>query len=462
MPATCLFTGVELTPQTHEEHTIQESLGGRLKSRFVTCDEFNHSSSLIDSAPKVRFEPMLQVLSPLLPAYSQPGRTCISVEGEPEGLILEESRVTRPGHLILERSESGRPTRIAGDNERALRKLAEQVGMPGDGPAVASNSLPTTVRVTKRLTINCWEVEIAALKSILVTFDHLLRDFPTLRFTRFAELQPVRDLIRSAVDQRNIDPNVLRQYSLGLQYEKRGLYKRLRNQIEAHSAETEFEHVVFVAADGPSRTIDAVWLMFGFDPFGFRLCHNWTHEPFAYAFVNPILKNEKPTGLLKIVLGDELLCRPTDRSSVQRTDTKNEDVESVIATISKEHCDATSRAVLLVENRADDYVKDSILATAADAEPKEQSVSNQIRVRLIHLFRRDEDAGFLQELELILSTTADSIPRRLLGERIVPNPRETIDWSTIIGCYRQCLAKLVERFGLPGGVEMQIVRAIEE
>jgi hypothetical protein len=332
--------------------------------------------------------------------------------------------------------------------------------MCGAKITVSSSPLPTTVRVTKRLPINSWEVEIATLKSILLTFDHLLRDFPTLRFTRSAELQPARDLIRNAVYERNIDPNVLRQYSLGLQYEKRGSFKRLRKQLESHSAESEFEHVMFVAADGPSRTIDAVWLMFGFDPFGFRLCHNWTHEPFAYAFVNPILRNEKPTGLLNIVLGDELLCQRTDRISVQRNDRKNEDVESVIATISQEHCEAIGRAVLLVENKADDYVKDSILATAADAESEAQSVANQLRARLIHQFGRYEDTEFLQELDVILSTNADSIPRSLLAERIVRDSCEIIDWSTILGYYRQCLAKLVEQFGLPGGVE--IVRAIEQ
>src|SRR5947209_6385257 len=40
----CLFTGEPLGPRTKEEHTIQRSVGGRIRSTWVSSDAFNEAA----------------------------------------------------------------------------------------------------------------------------------------------------------------------------------------------------------------------------------------------------------------------------------------------------------------------------------------------------------------------------------------------------------------------------------
>lgn len=57
---TCLFTDAPLTSDTRIEHTILDSLGGRVTSRIVTSSEFNEQSAReVDLAAKQIYWPVL-------------------------------------------------------------------------------------------------------------------------------------------------------------------------------------------------------------------------------------------------------------------------------------------------------------------------------------------------------------------------------------------------------------------
>lgn len=306
---TCLFTGERLTPTTKEEHTIPEALGGRIKSRFVTSSEFNNlCGTRLDFVLKLAYEPLLNQLAPLLPRNCQPGMMPIDVPGDKPGLFLEGGRLTRQNILIVEKDGLGRPKAAVASDENALKKLARSMKKNSDEMRLSEVKATEATTYYKKVPIVSREIEIVALKSALLTFDHLLRGSLD-QFTRHPALAPVREFIRDAVIGQRPDSKMLGELSFGLQYEKRGLYDRLRGQIGVPA--TEFEHVMFASTEARKQTLELVWLVFGFDPFGFQICP-WSHGSFTYAVVNPVLRDEGYSGPHRLSNPGEPLCEPTD------------------------------------------------------------------------------------------------------------------------------------------------------
>src|SRR5271166_6319473 len=102
--ATCLFTGEALTPTTKVEHTIPRSLGGRIKSRVVSCDSFNaRCGERLDPYLARRYAHLMNVLSPLLSQEHRTGQLTVDAPGEPAGLVLVEGALTRKNVAIVER-----------------------------------------------------------------------------------------------------------------------------------------------------------------------------------------------------------------------------------------------------------------------------------------------------------------------------------------------------------------------
>jgi hypothetical protein len=446
---TCLFTGEPLTPTTREEHTIPESLGGRIKSRFVTSDTFNNlCGSRLDHTLKLPYEPLLNQLAPLLPRTSQPGRMAIDVPGEASGLVLEGGRVTRQGVLVVTRDEKGRPKTAVGEDEDALKKLARSMKKKPEEMKLSEIKATEAGTFYKKVPIVCREFEIVALKSILLTFDHLLRGSSD-HFTRHPDLGPARDFIRDAVIGQRADAKALGQFSLGLQYEKRGLYDHLRSQVGVPT--TDFEHVLFVSTEARTRTLEMVWLVFGFDPFGFQICP-WPHGSFTYAVVNPVLRDEGYSGPIRLANPGKPLCEPTDLCSIPWHMTEKDDPQPVMDRISQERRDAYGRAVKLVEMTCDENLIDCFCEAAVLSAEDERSVQGQVRARLIRMYgRKKDDSGFVAEADAALARRSEGVPSALLTRRLdLADPSDPIDWPSVIRLYRLCLGDLEQKFGLPG------------
>lgn len=258
---TCLFTGEVLTDSTKEEHTIPESLGGRIESRIVSSSDFNEKSgNYLDPILKSVYEPFLNHLAPLLPSANQPGKMAVEVPGEKSGLYLERGEISRK-NVVVTKDDDGKIVSATGENPKSLEKIGRQLGKEMKlslAPATDASFF------LKKSPVIAHEIEIAALRSAMLTFDHCL-DGNALRFTRDAQLDPVRRFVADAVTTRQIDSATLHGFSLGVQYEKLGLYKRLRQQVTVPP--TAFEHVLFAAANSSGRCLDLVWSVFGIDPF---------------------------------------------------------------------------------------------------------------------------------------------------------------------------------------------------
>ncbi len=444
---TCLFTGETLTPDTKVEHTIPESLGGRIKSQFVTSDRFNkRCGDLVDFVLKLPYEPMLNRLAPLLPRASQPGLMPVDIPGDPPGLALEGGAVTRPKLLVM-KDERGRPKTGIADDEEGLRKFARSMNKRFE--EVRLSTAPATEATTfyRKVPIIGREIEIAALKSAVLTFDHMLRGSPD-QFTRGPELKRVREFIRDAVLTERPDENTLGELSFGLQYERRALYDRLRDQVNV--PRTEFEHVLFASTRGGGQALQVVWLVFGFDPFGFQL-GSWPHAPFTYAVINPVLREEGYTGPHRLPDLSESLCVQTDRCSMPWNMKEGDDPQPILDEVSRERHAAFGRAVNLVEMTADQTLVGFFMESGELAKPEDKTVRQQVRARLIRMYgRKAGEPAFLDAVDATLARHEASMPGGLLTRAVSELGDEAPEWSSVLGYYRRCLTDLESSFGLPG------------
>ncbi len=307
--ATCLFTGEVLTPTTKVEHTIPRSVAGRIRSRDTSCDSFNElCGQRYDPFLARRYVQLMNVLSPLLSREHQTGQLAVDAPGEPHGLVLDGGAITRKKPAILERDPvSGMPRSAAAEDPRAIATIAKQAGWTSPTSKVIAPMEGDTVFIRKVPAI-CAELEIALLKSTLLTFDHLLGGGEA-SFARHDRLAAVRAFVKRAVIAEKINSIECNRFSLGYQYEKAGLYRKLRKRMPM--PETEFEHVLLAAGNAGYRTVDLVWVVFGFDPLGFRLCVDWDGGDFAFGVVNGVLADTSASEAIPLGLVDDSLCRPT-------------------------------------------------------------------------------------------------------------------------------------------------------
>lgn len=444
---TCLFTGEPLTPDTKVEHTIPESLGGRIKSQVVTSDTFNNlCGTRVDFILKLPYEPMLNRLAPLLPRTSQPGLMPIKVPSDPPGLALEGGAVTRPKLLIV-KDERGRPKTGIADDEEGLRKFARSMKQKFEEMRLSTAPATEATTFYRKVPIICREIEIAALKSAVLTFDHMLRGSPD-QFTRGSELKQVREFIRDAVLTERPDENTLGELSFGLQYERRALYDRLRDQVNV--PRTEFEHVLFASTRGGGQALQVVWLVFGFDPFGFQL-GSWLHAPFSYAVINPVLREEGYTGPHRLPDLNESLCVPTDRCSMPWNMKESDDPQPILDEVSRERHTAFRRAVKLVEMTADRTLVGCFGESGELAKPEYKSVRQQVCARLVRMYgRKSVETTFLDAVDATLARHDTAVLNGLLTRAVSGLGDEAPEWSSVLGYYRRCLTDLELNFGLPG------------
>ena len=313
MTPTCLFTGARLGPDTIIEHTIQRCLGGRILSNEVSSTEFNNRcGSFCDDALSSAYGFLLNRLAPLLPSASQPGAIKAISSTAPDGLVIEPGGIlARRGTVVVERYPNGHPKTVHGPDEASMRKFAKRAKMP-DNVTVISVPLTDDNVLTTHLRVISPELELAALKSLLLSFDCVMSRDPD-RFTRSRHLHGVRSMIQKSVEQKLVNGDVLIKHSLGIQLEKLAFYATLRDRMPFEK--TPFEHFMLVAGNLPARCIDAVWVVFGFEPFGFRLCDSYDGPDFCLGLVNPVLKGRSASEVVVLDPQDELLCRPTNRRS---------------------------------------------------------------------------------------------------------------------------------------------------
>lgn len=445
---TCLFIGEALTRQTHEEHTLLRAMGGRIRSRVVSCDKFNHrAGETVDRTLALVYAIHMNVLAPLLSTEHQPGLLAVSVPGDCPGLVLEHGALTLRNLAILSRDENGRPNRVMAPAVEASKRIARQLGMGKNveisfAPASQSSSFQLDCPTIRPA------IEVAALKACLLTFDHLLQDNPN-RFTRSTALVEVRRFIQKAVMDEDVDTSMCHRFSLGMQYDRLPLYRQMRRSIPFD--ETPFEHVLLVAGYAPERCIDIVWIVLGFDPFGFRVAHDWNGGSFAFGVVNGVMKGGGFSPAVPLVAPDTLLCHPTNLRSCNE-----EPVEANVQEINSRRLAAKAEAAYLVEMKAPDALQYNFVQNALCGPPSQRKIGAQILNRLQSFYGRTPDLK--RAVINVFRSNLRGELKQVLQEYIVDGSESAVNWPICLRIYQACLADLRSRFGLPSGDFVQETR----
>jgi len=400
---------------------------------------------------------MFNRLKPLMAREHGTARLEVMIPGDPNRYRLEPGgELTVVGRRIDQRDATGRPLAFAAEERAGVIAMAEALGLnPGDYTVtedMASRSDMTTRRVTGLTP----QMELAALKGALLTFDFVLRG-DRRRFTRSPRLAPLMQQIHDSVMHGPIAHDILTRVVHGIAYEELDDILRLRTTYGP--ARTEFEHVLIAAADPTAGTLDLVWLVADVDPFTFRLSRTWSEEPFTLMVGCGVLHEEEAFGPIEIPepfsLGPRGLRRthfilPATGAMMRPT------MEAAFREISEHRLAALQRAQNLVEHRCDGLVRSGIAIFTRLPEPGDaggNSVAAGLERRLRRLFAdRLAHAGGEQVFTAALHARLDAMDPAVRTETIASADVAAahVSWAAWIDTHRAILHDLEQPLGMPG------------
>lgn len=452
--ATCLFTDAELDKDTKVEHTIQRALGGRVRSKEVTSSTFNElCGGKVDPYFSGVYAETMRALGSYLSSEAKSASERFKIAGQDGWWQIDDrGRLAKSGNTVRY-DKQGTPLSAIGPSLELLKPTIRKLGVT---PFRQMEELPpqNDVIFPERAMIH-WRIEVAALKAILLTFDHLLKD-DSERFTRSVACVPVRQFIRKVVetDSDGTSTEPLAEYSLGLQYDQDylDLYEKLRN--DANLPTSSFGHTLIVSANLATRTVDAVFWAFETDPYAFRLTREWQGDTFTVVMTNGILLRQEASQAIRLQQG-HLLGRYNNRRNRMRVTIPltQQDRMSAATEIMERRMLLYQRAVDHVERTNDTSVCEHLDRLARLNSIRDHRLSSAVFNHLTTLFAgRIEPEAKSDEFLEIVSPILDSAGDDILLQEMSPQAIPKQDWPHWLTTYRQCLDALREPFGLPGRI----------
>jgi hypothetical protein len=455
---TCLFTGEELGPGTSEEHTIPEKLAGCIRSKRVSSDDFNNRCSQdFDKTLVNCYAPVLKRLAPLLAREHKLGVRWATGR---DGLRL---RVGREGTVELQKERveedaAGQITKITARDEQRVREIAaargtrlvetsrQSVPLADDERKIWFTREADKAELSSR-------VELAALKSAMLSFDEKLADSPFPRFTRHSFVDGVREFVRAAImDDDALDDRAYMQHVMGLQYDKVPEIERVRCE-HGPPERSEFEHVLVASGNTADRRLDVVWWIAGIDAFGFRLSHDWRECDFTCLLVSGMLKGESCSEPIWVNHAHSI-CARTSNCAVSAGDAKAlAQFQALLDRRLERICIAHQRATHLVEMQCDGHVARRLARRA-----KRMAVASRTLGANAVLVERLRGLYGYQLTDPIRRAKFEATVARLLptGETDARPPGAAADltrpatWVPLLPMYREALREVSAFVGPPG------------
>ena len=289
-------------------------------------------------------------------------------------------------------------------------------------------------------------MEIAALKSALLTFDALLEG-DDRRFTRSAKLTDVREFVRSAIEKEECRGVDLGRFSLGIQYAKLDNIRKLRAGLPGKKS--EFEHVLIASGHMAERSLDIVWLIAGTDPFGFRVSHDWDGDDFTCTIVNEMLKGGSIYGPFWGSLPTSI-CEKTDYRSFPEVKPSDERIRQLVREISFHRASMCRQATILADLRCDGYLIEMLMNYAVNDPGCGHAMANAVRGRLWATFAVALEHELQRKtFEGIVRRQIDAIPETVrLSTVSVESDKDRMDWKVWLRVYRDLLSELEREIGL--------------
>jgi hypothetical protein len=454
--ATCLFTGVELDDETHVEHTIPRSMGGRIRSKIVSCDAFNsRCGDLLDQELKAAYDPIYNHLGPLLSREHQPGDIDVASQaGVGRYKLKPGGKLESQGWWATSRDEKGRPTAIEGD-EYAVKKEARRLGVPEEKyERVRQPKEPTQIQIPGMYTK---ELELGMLKAGLLTFDHLLADNER-RFTRDYSLSAVRSLIRAAIMEGVPADKLHLENVWGIDFQLLADLREFRERFIGE-AKTPFEHVLIASGNSAPGTVDLVWSVFSFEPHRFRLTWSWAGPDFTFLAVNGVLKGSTaPLEAITVSTPFRMGPRSAMRARVPEPEFSPDRQREFGEELADRRTEAYRHAVDLVERRADSFVVEALVDEArfliepSSASPK-MSVFSCFVGRLESLFLdRNKMPANRSVFDQVLHEVKCGLSKERAADEVSEDEEglSLVDWDYWLSVHRNALDRLKPSLGHPG------------
>jgi|LSQX01.1.fsa_nt_gb hypothetical protein len=439
---TCLLTGLELRPDTRREHTIPASLGGSITSRRVCCSELNEAASPLEAKLQANYQPLIDALRPLMARSRRMGFSTMRLDDGSSGRIgpdgvLEPSKGFQDlpdGRFVAKNRETAEEiVRKRGIDPCRVEFLPERFG----GPVPRG----TYEKPAEFLSA---DIEIAALKAVLLTLDEMLARTGKPQFTRVAALRPVRNYLRDALtggDRRDHS-----RFALGYQYDR---LEDIRKVIGSLShARSPFCHTVVATGNIATRTLSAVWIVFDYEPVGFLLCSDWRDYDFTCAVTCSVVAGG-PSADVAWADRASALAGYSSMSATYRSDDihTREDIGWITGEM---HFRATSeaqgQAMLLAETTRPAWVLARLAERAKSLPGGEETVSvaEVLRDRLSIIIGRTaagERPEALSTIEQLFGDLAQVPAKRLAEDEDLA--------AKVLTLYTGTISELAEQFGLP-------------
>jgi hypothetical protein len=289
-------------------------------------------------------------------------------------------------------------------------------------------------------------VDVALIKSILSVFDHYGK-LEGNNFVRSAEFGGVRDFIKRTVQNEYIDGAEWLKYCWGIQYEVENTVKKYT--VDAGLSHGRFDHIIILSANPPTRTVDAVFVVAGVDPYCFRLYDNWRGRAFTKVFVHPVFKNTNISGPVELPRTSTLFGKSNRRPILGEDDEKTSTLEHAKQVVIQRSI-AINDAALIVENHtsADAYLIEAFIELSTNVYP-DLSLS-EILAERVKLWYDSFNEIQLNMLEEFLINEFMAVSHEYFEKFKKTEEESSIEeWRKCIFLYRSILSRVVDKFGKP-------------
>lgn len=193
---------------------------------------------------------------------------------------------------------TNRPVTLIGADEAQLRQRARELGWPEDQLRITTVPSTTEEVLFRKVPTLSPAMEVSALKSALLTFDHLLGSDPAA-FTRSPDLQELRQAILAVIRDGEPADALLQQVSWGMDPDDVDEIQRLR-KLYGPPQVSPFEHVLYVTGT-KGRSVDLYFFVAGIDLYRYRLTERWRGHSFRMLCGCGMLAGDDPFGPIEVL-----------------------------------------------------------------------------------------------------------------------------------------------------------------
>lgn len=290
-------------------------------------------------------------------------------------------------------------------------------------------------------------MEISALKSALLTFDHLLGSAPAA-FTRSPCLKDLREAILAVVRDGAPAADLLRGVSWGMDPDDVEEIQKLR-KLYGPPQKSAFEHVLYVTGT-KGHSVDLYFLVAGIDLYRYRLTDRWMEQSFALLCGCGMLVGDAPFGPYRVLQRFHFRKQTEQRALVHagmlETAEGREHMKRIGGEIAARRHEATLRAISLVEQRADAFVQDQLQELHVIDETLDMAAC--VRERLARLYRTHRETAEGQaRFDEIVNSGLESLPDDIRAQRV-----SDAAWSVWLPKHRKLARDIEAALGLPSNI----------